>query len=227
MSENIIQLKKVFRQYELGASEIKALANINLTVKKGELLVIKGPSGSGKSTLLHIIGLLDKPTQGKYFLSGKQVDRQTKSKTLARLRLTKIGFIFQTFNLIPRMSALANVELPMIYGKTKSRRQKSLRLLKMVGLSKRTQHYPNRLSGGERQRVAIARALANNPEIILADEPTGNLDTKTGQQILKILLKLHKQGKTVIVVTHDDAIARIGQRIIYLKDGKITKGPSL
>ena len=222
-STNIIELQGVNKKYQEDDSELAILKNINLQIKKGEFVAIQGPSGSGKSTLLHIIGLLDKPTSGKYFLENKAVDRKTKSNVLAKLRLKKIGFVFQTFNLIPRISALSNVELPMIYGKLKESKKQAKKLLEMVGLKERINHAPNKMSGGERQRVAIARALANNPDIILADEPTGNLDSKTGQQILTILQKLHQQGKTLIVVTHDSYVAKLAQRQIYIKDGKIVK----
>ena len=222
-STNIIELQGVNKKYQEDDSELAILKNINLQIKKGEFVAIQGPSGSGKSTLLHIIGLLDKPTSGKYFLENKAVDRKTKSNVLAKLRLKKIGFVFQTFNLIPRISALSNVELPMIYGKLKESKKQAKKLLEMVGLKERINHAPNKMSGGERQRVAIARALANNPDIILADEPTGNLDSKTGQQILTILQKLHRQGKTLIVVTHDSYVAKLAQRQIYIKDGKIVK----
>ncbi|MEK7061963.1 MAG: ABC transporter ATP-binding protein [Patescibacteria group bacterium] len=222
-STNIIELQGVNKKYQEDDSELAILKNINLQIKKGEFVAIQGPSGSGKSTLLHIIGLLDKPTSGKYFLENKAVDRKTKSNVLAKLRLKKIGFVFQTFNLIPRISALSNVELPMIYGKLKESKKQAKKLLEMVGLKERINHAPNKMSGGERQRVAIARALANNPDIILADEPTGNLDSKTGQQILAILKKLHRQGKTLIVVTHDSYVAKLAQRQIYIKDGKIVK----
>ena len=220
---HIIELQAVGKDYQTDNSQLKILQNINLRIAPGEFVAIQGPSGSGKSTLLHIIGLLDKPTSGKYLLEKKAISHKTRSNILAKLRLGKIGFVFQTFNLIPRISALANVELPMIYSKLKNPKTRARQLIKMVGLENRATHTPNKMSGGERQRVAIARALANNPDIILADEPTGNLDSKTGQQILLILKKLHRQGKTLIVVTHDSQVAKLAQRQIYIKDGKIVK----
>lgn len=218
---SIIDLQGVCKNYQEDDLKLEILNNINLQILKSEFVAIQGPSGSGKSTLLHIIGLLDKPTSGEYLLESKAISRQTRSNVLAKLRLKKIGFVFQTFNLIPRISALANVELPMIYGKLKEPKKQAKKLLKLVGLENRANHTPNKMSGGERQRVAIARALANNPDIILADEPTGNLDSKTGQQILDILQTLHQQGKTLIVVTHDSYVAKLAQRQIYIKDGKI------
>lgn len=221
MDKKIIELKNMTKVYVQGEAELKILQTINLNIFKGEFVAIKGPSGSGKSTLLHIIGLLDKPTSGKYLLEKQLIDKKTKPNTLAKLRLKKIGFVFQTFNLIPRISALANVELPMIYSKLENPKKKAKQLIKMVGLAERANHVPNKMSGGERQRIAIARALANNPEIILADEPTGNLDSKTGSQIINILKELNQKGKTIIVVTHDDEVARVAKRIIEIKDGRI------
>jgi len=221
MEKKIIELQNMTKIYVQGEAELKILQTINLDIFKGEFVAIKGPSGSGKSTLLHIIGLLDKPTSGKYLLEKRLIDKKTKPNTLAKLRLKKIGFVFQTFNLIPRISALANVELPMIYSKLENPKKKAKQLIKMVGLAERANHVPNKMSGGERQRIAIARALANNPEIILADEPTGNLDSKTGSQIINILKELNQKGKTIIVVTHDDEVARVAKRIIEIKDGRI------
>ncbi|TSC93332.1 MAG: putative ABC transport system ATP-binding protein [Candidatus Berkelbacteria bacterium Licking1014_7] len=218
---NVISLQNISKNYQLGENKLEILKNINLEIGKGEFIVIKGPSGSGKSTLLNIIGLLDKPSSGKYFLENKIIDRKTNTNVLAKLRCEKIGMVFQTFNLIPRMSAKANVALPMIYNKTKKIKSRAEQLLKTVGLLERAKHMPSMLSGGEKQRVAIARALSNNPDIILADEPTGNLDSKTGEQILRILQSLNKQGKTLIVVTHNQSIAKQAQRIIEIKDGRI------
>lgn len=216
----LIELKNVWKEYENG--KVKALQGINLKIEKGESVAILGPSGSGKSTLMHIMGCLDSPTKGKVYLKGKDVSKLN-SNQLAKIRSKTIGFVFQFFYLVPFFTALENVMLPMIFT-GKSNRKRAEELLKMVGLEKRIKHYPNQLSGGERQRIAIARALANNPEIILADEPTGNLDSKAGKEVIDILLSLNKKhGKTVIMVTHDKALAKKMKRIIYIKDGKIIK----
>lgn len=216
----LIELRNVWKEYENG--RVKALQGINLKIEKGESIAILGPSGSGKSTLMHIMGCLDKPTKGKVYLKGKDVSKFS-SDELAKIRGKTIGFVFQFFYLVPSMTALENVMLPMVFVGRKDKR-KAENLLRLVGLERRMNHYPNQLSGGERQRIAIARALANNPEIILADEPTGNLDSKTGEEIIKILLSLNKKyGKTLIVVTHDKALANKMERIIHIKDGKIIK----
>lgn len=203
--------------------QVKALDNISLEIKKGEFVSIMGSSGSGKSTLMHIMGCLDIPTAGKVIFEGEDVSRLNEAE-LAKIRNQKIGFVFQGFNLLPRTSALANVELPLIYthlDNQKKEKKKAAEILKMVGLEKRKNHFPSQLSGGEQQRVAIARALVNNPLIILADEPTGNLDSKTGKEIMEIFQELNKKGNTIIIVTHEARIARCAQRIIKLKDGKI------
>lgn len=217
----IVWLKNVDKTYSEGKTSLKVLSGVNLKVKKGEFIGIVGPSGSGKSTLLNIIGLLDTPTKGELKIESDLVTGKTKINRLAHLRRKKIGFVFQTFNLLPRLSAQKNVELPMVYARVRRRRERAVKLLILVGLAKRLKFKPPQLSGGERQRVAIARALANNPEIILADEPTGNLDSKSGRQIIQIIKKLNREGKTIIVVTHDQDIARQADRIIKLKDGKI------
>ncbi|MCX6725838.1 MAG: ABC transporter ATP-binding protein [Candidatus Shapirobacteria bacterium] len=198
------------------------LRDINLTIKKNEFISIVGPSGSGKSTLMHLIGLLDTPTSGRIFLDNENIS-QLSEERMAKLRNQKIGFVFQTFNLIPRTSALANVELPLIYAGVpdEQRKERALKMLQAMGLGERVNHFPNQLSGGEQQRVAIARALINNPSLILADEPTGNLDSKTGAQIMEILKKLKKDGNTVVLVTHDLEVAKIADRIIKIYDGKI------
>lgn len=216
----LIRTQNLTKIYKLGKVAVVALKDISLEVKKGEVLSIMGPSGSGKSTLLNLLGCLDTPTSGKYFLQGVEI---TQKANLAHIRRERVGFIFQTFNLLPRINALQNVELPMIYKglPIAHRRKRALELLETVGLSKRSNHKPNELSGGERQRVAIARALANEPLLILADEPTGNLDSKSGEEILKIITDLNKKGTTIILVTHEEYIAKKTERRIRLLDGRI------
>lgn len=218
----ILSLTHVSKIYRLEEEEIRALDDISLSIKKGEFLSIVGPSGSGKSTLMHIIGLLDTPTLGEVILEGRDVSKLSE-KELARLRNEHIGFIFQTFNLLPRTSALENVELPLIYGRVPlvKRKDQAIKVLTMVGLGDRLDHWPSQLSGGQQQRVAIARSLAMNPAIILADEPTGNLDSQSGQEILKLFQQLHRQGHTIVLVTHDLAIASCAERKILLKDGRV------
>jgi len=221
----VVELRQVSKIYKMDEVEVKALDGIDMKVEKGDFVAIIGPSGSGKSTLLHMIGLLDRPTIGKVFLDGIDISKFNDNE-LARLRGNKIGFVFQFFNLYPILTALENIELPMMINeKNKTeRRKRALELLKIVGLEKRAEHLPSQLSGGERQRVAIARALANNPSLILADEPTGNLDSKAGKEIIELLDKLQEEeGKTIIMVTHDVNIAKYAERLIYLKDGKIIK----
>jgi len=221
----LIETKDLTKIYRLGEVKVKALQGVDFKVKRGEFLSIIGPSGSGKSTLMHILGALDTPTSGSYKLEGEEISKKS-SQELANIRCTKIGFVFQFFNLLPRSTALENVELPMVYQglARKKREERALSVLKDVGLEKRLKHVPSELSGGEQQRVAIARALVNDPEIILADEPTGNLDTKTGREILKIIDDLNeKKGKTIILVTHAFDIAKYTDRIITLKDGRIVK----
>ncbi|MEW6407922.1 MAG: ABC transporter ATP-binding protein [Patescibacteria group bacterium] len=218
----LIQLQNIKKIYKLGKIEIPVLHKVDLKIQEGEFLAIIGPSGSGKSTLMNIIGLLDRPTKGEYFLKGKDVSFKSGWEQ-ARLRNQEIGFIFQTFNLLPRLNVLDNVISPMIYAKipAKKRKEKAHEILKAVGLSKRVKHKPNELSGGEKQRVAIARALVCDPSIILADEPTGNLDSKSGGEIMEIFKKLNKQGKTIIVVTHEKVVADCARMTIRLLDGKI------
>ncbi len=218
----LIELKGIVKKYEMGEEILFAINNVTFTVEKNEYLAIMGPSGSGKSTLMNIIGCLDTPTEGEYILDGKNVSEMTDSE-LAYIRNKQIGFVFQTFNLLPRSDALHNVELPLIYsGMTKSERmEKARQALINVGLGDRMKHKPNELSGGQRQRVAIARAIVNNPAIILADEPTGNLDSKTGEEIMSLFGELNKLGNTIIVVTHAEEVARHANRIIKLFDGKI------
>jgi putative ABC transport system ATP-binding protein len=223
--KSVIELQNVDKVYRMDEVEVSALKNINLKVRENEFIAVKGPSGSGKSTLLHIIGCLDRPTRGKVILDGVNVSGLNDTE-LARLRGRKIGFVFQFFNLYPTLSALENIELPMVIAEEnkRKRRERALELLKAIGIEKRADHLPSQLSGGERQRVAIARALANNPPLILADEPTGNLDSKSGREILTILKNLQeKENKTLIVVTHDEHIAKYAERIVYLKDGEIIK----
>jgi putative ABC transport system ATP-binding protein len=225
MSELVLKIEDLTKTYKLGKREVQPLTNLNLQVKKGEFTAIMGPSGSGKTTLLNIIGCIDKPTTGKVFIDNVDIGALAESQ-LYKLRGDKIGFVFQSFNLLPYLNARENVELPMeLAGKFKSERSKRARdLLGTVGLSGREEHRPQRLSQGEQQRVAIARALANDPAIILADEPTGNLDSKNKQEIIKVLANLNlTQGTTIIMVTHDSQAANHTERMLLLKDGKIVK----
>lgn len=218
----LLELKNISRHYTLGTEVVKALQSVTLSINKGEYIALMGPSGSGKSTLMNVIGCLDTPTEGTYILNSKEVSKLTENE-LAEIRNKEIGFIFQTFNLIPRSTALDNVALPLVYaGYAKSERiQLAEKALKNVGLGDRMKHKPNELSGGQRQRVAVARALVNNPSIILADEPTGNLDSKTSDEIMMLFDEIHKQGNTIILVTHEEDIARHAHRIVRLKDGYV------
>ncbi|MBS3162587.1 ABC transporter ATP-binding protein [Candidatus Woesearchaeota archaeon] len=224
VSQSIIKIEEAWKTYKLDLVEVHAVQGINIDIKKGEFVSIVGKSGSGKSTTLNLIGCLDIPTKGAIYLDGHNI-AHLKEDELARIRGKKIGFIFQTFNLIPSLNIVENVSMPMIFQDNiteEKRERKAKELLEMVGLGHRLQHKPSELSGGERQRVAIARSLANDPEVILADEPTGNLDTKTGEQILKMLSDLNRsQGKTLIIVTHDLYVAKQADRIIKLQDGKV------
>jgi len=218
----LIDISDVHKIYEMGSTEVNALDGVSLRVQKGEYLAIMGPSGSGKSTLMNIVGCLDTPTSGSYKLRGTEI-RERDDDELARIRNQEIGFIFQTFNLLPRADALHNVELPLIYAgrPAKERRERARGMLEMVGLGDRTHHRPNELSGGQRQRVAIARALVNGPSLVLADEPTGNLDSKTGLEIMALLDDISRRGNTVILVTHEEEVAARAHRVVRLRDGRI------
>jgi len=222
--ENLIELHNVEKEYVMGDVKLRVLNGINLKIKESEIVAIMGPSGSGKSTMLHILGCLDRPTKGKVIIDGVDVSKLD-DDSLAKIRREKIGFIFQFFNIIPIFTALENVELPMIFSKKSNRLERAKKLLKAVGLQQRMSHHPSQLSGGETQRVAIARSLANDPKIILADEPTGNLDSKAGEEIMDVLIKLNKEkGTTLLLITHDSSVAKYAERIIKLKDGIIVKG---
>lgn len=218
----MIKTAGLTRTYLMGEEQVKALNGVDVQIDKGEYIAIMGPSGSGKSTLMNLIGCLDTPSSGEYWLNGQMVSAMTDDQ-LAQVRNREIGFVFQTFHLLPRYTALENVQLPLIYGNTPREERVSLaeRALELVDLKDRMKHRPNELSGGQRQRVAIARALINHPAILLADEPTGNLDTHTGKEILELFDKLHREGNTIILVTHDSEVAMHAQRIIRLRDGKV------
>lgn len=218
----MIELDNITKVYKMGETEVVALNEVDLRIEQGEMISIIGPSGSGKSTLMNIMGCLDKPTSGQYRLEEIEVSKLSDNK-LAEIRNKKIGFVFQSFNLLPRTTALANVELPLIYGGAGNRRQRVLQALESVGLAHRSHHKPSELAGGEQQRVAIARALINNPALILADEPTGNLDTQTSREIMLIFQKLNEQGMTIVLVTHERDITAYTQRTIEMRDGKIEK----
>jgi len=216
----ILEVRDVTKHYRMGGEIVRALDGVSLTIRKGEYVAIMGASGSGKSTLLNILGCLDLPTSGQYFLGGEDVAGLSQSM-LALVRGRRVGFVFQTFELLARATALKNVELPLVYSRTPNRRRRALEALHRVGLGDRIHHRPNQLSGGQRQRVAIARALAQAPDILLADEPTGNLDSKTGQEILALFDQLHREGQTIVLVTHDAHVANRCRRIVRLADGKI------
>jgi len=218
--ESIISVKDVYKIYRIGTQVVNALNGLSMEIKKNEYVALMGPSGSGKSTLMNVIGALDSPSKGEYWLNGKDVSRM-KDDDLAAVRNTEIGFVFQTFNLLPRYTALENVAMPLIYARMskKDRVERATEVLEMVGLADRMDHRPNELSGGQRQRVAIARALVNKPAIILADEPTGNLDSKTSNEIMGLFNDIHANGNTVILVTHEEEIAQHAHRVIRLRDG--------
>jgi putative ABC transport system ATP-binding protein len=221
---SLIDTHDLWKTYVMGSEEIHALRGVSVGIERGEYVAIMGPSGSGKSTLMNLIGCLDTPSKGSYLLNGKQVS-QMNDNELARIRNEEIGFVFQTFNLLPRATALQNVELPLVYGgvQGKERSQRAKAALDRVELSSRMGHRPNELSGGQRQRVAIARALVNNPSILLADEPTGNLDSKTGSEIMALFARLHEAGNTIVLVTHEADIAAFARRTIHLRDGQVEK----
>ena len=230
-SPTVISVRNLVKTYVVGEVEVRALRGVNLEVQAGEFLAVTGPSGSGKSTFMHIIGCLDRPTSGQYFLDGADVSRMSKN-ALAEVRNKKIGFVFQGFNLLSRTSALDNVELPLLYGanglKTSERHKRAAEMLDLVGLGNRTDHHPNQLSGGQQQRVAIARALINNPSILLADEPTGNLDTRTSIEVMDIFQKLNRErGITVLLITHEMDIAEYGTRIVTFRDGQVVADRSV
>lgn len=220
MSHSVIQAIDVKKEYVMGTQTVHALRGVSFDIRKNEYVAIMGPSGSGKSTMMNVIGCLDTPSSGSYILNGTNVNTLTDNE-LAAIRNKEIGFVFQTFNLLPRSTALANVELPLIYAgmKHSERRKRAIEVLERVGLADRMDHKPNELSGGQRQRVAVARALVNNPSILLADEPTGNLDSKTGVEIMQLFEELHAQGNTIVLVTHEEDIAMHAHRIIRLRDG--------
>lgn len=225
MSEVLISMSKIEKTYKLGDNIVHALDHIDLTIEEGAFVSIVGPSGSGKSTLMNMIGCLDKPDGGEYTLGGSHIDR-LKDRDLAEIRNQKIGFIFQNFNLLGKSTAVENVEMPLLYRgvKAKIRRNRALECLKLVGLEKRATHLPNQLSGGQQQRVAIARALAGEPQILLADEPTGALDSKTSEDIMKLLTNLNNSGRTIVLITHDLNVARKAKRTVSIRDGRLQEG---
>jgi putative ABC transport system ATP-binding protein len=223
--KSIIEVNNITKEYKLGKVRVPALKGVNTSIKSGEFVAIMGPSGSGKSTLMHILGCLDTATDGDYFLNGEEVSKMKKNQ-LAAIRNEEIGFVFQTFNLLPHLNIRKNVELPLMYSgmSKKQRKRQAIEVLQEVGLGNRLQHKPNELSGGQRQRVAIARAIINNPSIILADEPTGNLDTSSGNDILSIFTELNDRGHTIVMVTHDPVVAKKASRAVYIVDGLIKDG---
>ena len=216
----MIQLEDVTKVYRMGSVEVRALYGVDLAIDDGDLVAIMGPSGSGKTTLMNILGCLDIPTSGRYLLDGTDVSTLSDNR-LAKIRSRKIGFVFQSFNLVPRTSAIRNVELPLVYAGVRDRRTRARSVLEQVGLEERAKHMPNELSGGQQQRVAIARALINDPTMLLADEPTGNLDTASSVEILKLLGALNDAGRTVVIITHEEEIARFAKRVVRLRDGRI------
>jgi len=224
MTDELIRVENLVKVYRMGDVQVPALRGVSLEIHRGEFVAIMGPSGSGKSTFMNLLGCLDKPTSGSYYLEGVDVSQLSRDE-LAKIRNTRIGFVFQTFNLLPRTSALENVELPMLYNgmPTRDRHRKAREALRWVGLEGREQHQPSQLSGGEQQRVAIARALTNNPSIVLADEPTGNLDTRTSVEVMDIFQRLNDQGITVVLITHEPDIAHFARRTIFFRDGQVLR----
>ncbi|MFZ5625571.1 MAG: ABC transporter ATP-binding protein [Gemmatimonadota bacterium] len=222
MSNLVIQIRDVRREYDMGGEVVHALRGVSLEIRRNEYVAIMGPSGSGKSTLMNVLGCLDTPTSGEYWLNGQEVSRLS-DEALARVRNKEIGFVFQTFNLLPRATALHNVELPLVYAGVPAKQRRALaeEALARVGLAQRMHHKPNELSGGQRQRVAIARALVNRPAMLLADEPTGNLDSQTSDEIMRVFGDLHAEGQTIVLVTHEPTIAAFAQRVVVLRDGRI------
>jgi putative ABC transport system ATP-binding protein len=218
----LLRIDNLKRHYQMGAETVRALDGVDLEVRPGDMLAVIGASGSGKSTLMNILGCLDRPTEGRYWLDGQDVSRLSDNR-LAAVRNRQIGFVFQVFNLLPRATALENVEVPLLYGGVPHPKDKALAALERVGLADRVKHRPNELSGGQRQRVALARALVNNPAIVLADEPTGNLDSKTGEEILDLFSELNRQGVTLLIVTHEQDIAERCPRRVFMRDGKIVR----
>jgi putative ABC transport system ATP-binding protein len=220
----LIETRDLWKTYVMGSEEIHALRGVTVSLERGEYVAIMGPSGSGKSTLMNLIGCLDTPSKGTYLLNGKEVSKMNDNE-LARIRNEEIGFVFQTFNLLPRATALHNVELPLVYAgvSARERQERAKQALEKVELTSRMMHRPNELSGGQRQRVAIARALVNNPSIVLADEPTGNLDSKTGQEIMALFARLHQAGNTIVLVTHEADVAAFAHRTIHIRDGQVEK----
>jgi putative ABC transport system ATP-binding protein len=216
----MIRLESVVKSYRAGEAEVRALDRVDLTVEEGDFVAIMGPSGSGKSTMMNILGCLDVPTEGRYVLDGVDVSGMSDDE-LADIRNRKIGLVFQSYNLLPRTTAVANVELPLLYGRQHERRERALAALDRVGLSERAQHLPNQLSGGQQQRVAIARALVTGPAMILADEPTGNLDTTSSHEIAEMLVELNETGRTIVLITHEEDIAAFARRVVRLRDGRI------
>jgi putative ABC transport system ATP-binding protein len=216
----MIRLEGVVKTYRMGGAEVRALDRVDLTIEEGDFVAIMGPSGSGKSTLMNILGCLDVPTAGRYVLDGVDVSAQSDDE-LADIRNRKIGLVFQSFNLLPRTTALANVELPLLYGRERERRPRAMLALEQVGLGQRALHLPNQLSGGQQQRVAIARALVTHPTMLLADEPTGNLDTAASHEIARMLVRLNESGRTIVLITHEEEIAAFAQRVVRLRDGRI------